>query len=675
MTRVHVLRMALAFVAAMTAFGRAAAPKLGEGKGQVTLSWDEFVKITGYDPARKGSQVLTIPWSEVEKLTGLKVDRVGKGASVDLPWAEFKALLEWSIKRGDAEVPPPTDCIVTSSEYTGVLSPEGASFKLAIKLNVLRKKGWKKVPVLPVAVALTKTTLPEGVFLNASGKSYELLTDKSGPLEIALEFAVSAKKAGGVSQVSFDRVLPGTSLVDLTVSPKDVDVKVTGAQSLVLKSAADKTHVAAAVPSNVPISISWERALPKVAAAPPKLYAETRTLVAVAEGMLLCQETVSYNILHSPVRELSLRAPAGASVLTVVGNNVQDWRVDKDGNLQVVLRGEAAGAVALQITYEQPSRADVEAPVIHPTGVERERGYVGVVAVANVEVSPGKVDGATGIDVRQLPSDIVGMTNQPILLAFRHLGEKFSIPLTIKKHAEVDVLVTIVDSSAYTAMQLPDGRRITKVIFSVRNNRNQFLRLKMPVGKGKGQPSGADIWSVSVGGNTVSPAKDEQGNVLIPLVRSARGGQELAAFPVEIVYVETSEVKTPAKGQIRVGLPVCSVPVVHVMYSYYVPAEGKYTVGWGESGFSGPLRVVEEFTSLSTGPGKRLVRVNAAKQAREMQRAFDARVDAQAKAAGATPIRVRLPVSGKLFRLEKILVLPNDGLYFELRYSGWEEPR
>jgi len=185
-------------------------------------------------------------------------------------------------------------------------------------------------------------------------------------------------------------------------------------------------------------------------------------------------------------------------------------------------------------------------------------------------------------------------------------------------------------------------------------------------------PEGSEIWSVSVSGNTVSPAKDEAGNVLVPLVRSSGGAQELAAFPVEIVYVETPKAKVPERGQLHVELPVCAEPVVHVMYSYYAPAEGKYTVGWGASGFSGPLQVVEEFTSLATGAGRQIVRVDAAKQAQQMQKAFDARVDAQAKAAGATPIRVRLPITGKLFKLEKILVLPNDKLYFDLQYRDWK---
>jgi hypothetical protein len=54
-----------------------------------------------------------------------------------------------------------------------------------------------------------------------------------------------------------------------------------------------------------------------------------------------------------------------------------------------------------------------------------------------------------------------------------------------------------------------------------------------------------------------------------------------------------------------------------------------------------------------------------------MQKQFEAKMEAEAKATGATPIRVRLPVDGKLFKLEKILVLPDDVLFVDVEYSNW----
>ena len=667
MKRIVILTLALTVLTAPAAL--ADGPGLSETPGVVTLSWEQFVKITGYDPERPGSQVLTIPWSEVKALLGDSAPPLADGTTVDLTWTEFKALLEWSIKHAKAGdgAPPPMDYIVTSSQYSGDLTAEGATFTLTLKLDILRRNGWKRIPVLPNTVALTKTTFKpaDGIFLNSQGSHYELLTEKSGSVEATIEFSVSVQKSGGINTVNFQRVAMGSSVLDLTVAREGVDVKVAGAQSLTIKPDGKNTKAVAAIPAGVPVSISWERALPKVEAVPAKLYAETRTLVAVADGLLLCNEFIHFNILHSPVRELKLAVPDNVSVLTVAGQNVQDWRVD-NGTMSIILRGEVVGSYTLRVAYETAATDAANAPVLRALNVERERGFVGVVAVANVELQAGDIVGATQIDARQLPADVVAMTNQPVLLAFRYVGDEFTVPLTIKKHKEVDVLVTIVDSSLHTGMQLNDGRRITKVLYSVRNNRNQFLRLQMP--------AAAEIWSVAVNGNTVAPATDEAGQVLIPLVRSASRSSELASFPVEIVYVEKPAAPAPASGELTITLPTCgtAVPVMHVMYNLYAPAEGKYEGPWGASVFSGPMTVVDSFSTLSTGPGAEVITRNAATQVANMQQQVDTRIDTEASKTGATPIRVRLPLNGRQFRLEKILALPSDDLFFTMKYRDWD---
>ncbi len=329
-------------------------------KGEVTLSWDQFVKITGYDPANKtGGGILTIPWAEVQNLLGVKVEKMGQAATVDLPWTEFKALLEWSInqKAGKATAPPPTDYVIASSEYSGNLTDDGATLTLKLKAEVLRQNAWTRIPILPGTVAITKSTLPEGVFLNSTGQAYEILTQKTGALDVTVEFAVAVEKDAGINRVNFQRITPGASVLDLTVARANVDVKVAGAQSQLVKTAADKTQVAAAIASGVPLTVTWERALPKIEAAPTKLYAETSTLVGVAEGVLICQETVSFNILHTAVRELKLKVPTDASVLTVLGQNLQDWRVAAQGELTVVFRNEVICSTQLQISFSETPAA------------------------------------------------------------------------------------------------------------------------------------------------------------------------------------------------------------------------------------------------------------------------------------------------------------------------------
>jgi len=77
---------------------------------------------------------------------------------------------------------------------------------------------------------------------------------------------------------------------------------------------------------------------------------------------------------------------------------------------------------------------------------------------------------------------------------------------------------------------------------------------------------------------------------------------------------------------------------MHIMYNLYLPVEGKYTKGWGSSAFSGPVQVAENFASMSTSAGAAIIARKPAAEAAEMQKRFNKQVDAQARAAGATPI-------------------------------------
>jgi hypothetical protein len=646
-------------------------PPAPDGQGQVVLPWDVFKKITGYDEAKGGQEagMFTLSWEEVEGLIGMKIQNMGQ-AKVRIPWQEFKALLQWSIEQKQKNVaPPPSDWAITAAEYVGDLTKDGATFTATFKVNVLKEKDWKTIPILPATVAVQDVTLPANAYLRLNNNMYEVLTTGTGPMEFKVKFAVAVTEQAGTLAMGFDRAASSTCVLDLKVAQTGVDIVVTGAQAVVKKEEGGATRVAAALPAQQVVRLSWERAIPEAEKVPPKLYAETQTLVAVGDGIIICREKINFNILHTGVRVLKLKVPDGASILEVKGDRVRDWRVVQS-ELTVAMSNEVIGNYVLNVTYEKPTAAAAAGtaglPVLRTVDVVREKGHIGVVALANVELSAPKLDGATAIDVRELPPEMLAMTAQPILLAFRYVTEKFDIPLAIKKHEDVSVLVTLVDSGVITTMQTMDGRRITKVVYNVRNNRQQFLRLAMP--------EGVDIWSASVSGKSIRPAKDEQNRILIPLVRSEGASSGLASFPVEIVYVEkTADAAKKAEpaGTLHIQLPRASEPITHLMVNVYLPREGKYTRPWSsEPWIEGPLTAVKEFRQLMGGPGQPPVDAQATVSA--IQAAAQAKADATTAAAGATPIRVNLPIDGQLFRLEKILVL-DEPLFVDVHYSGWEK--
>ena len=658
-----VLAATVAANAAGNAAGKVAEPS------RVIMTWAEFQKITGLTrlPGDVKPGEILIPWTDVEKLLDIKIKDVG-AASIKLPWKEFRALVEWSVaekakkaKKVDAP-PPPADYLVTKAVYTGTLSKEVAAFEVEMQVNVLKKDGWKRIGILPATVGISEATLPQGTHLNVRGNMYEVLAPPTEEvlakaLPIKLSFAASVSESSGMNSVTFNRVPSGTCVLDLTIDRKDVKVKVAGAQAIKDQEVGDGRRMLFALPVGNRVSISWERKIAEVKKGPPKLFAQTQTLAAVGDGVITCREKVIYSIVHAGTRELTLNVPEGVSVLDVRCRYLHDWRVD--GNLlKLQLEREVKGVHEVDLTYEKAAgqkAGEMDTPVISTADTARERGFIAVVALANVEISGKPQNGAAAIDSAALPPGLLALTSQPVLLAYRYVGKDFGVPLRIVKHKDVKVLITIVDAATFTTMQTLDGRRITRAVYDVRNNRNQFLRIKMP--------TNTEIWSVSVSGKAVRPAADEKGMTLIPLVRSR--GQHLAAFPVEIVYIDKGFAPPKnGKGGIRIDLPTCTQPIMHVMCNIYVPKDGRY------SAFAGPLKPTPTFRQLRVQMAGKPAAPRAAQQeAARIQRAVDARLR-RAAPAGVAPIKVNLPTSGIILKFQKILVL-DEALWVEMNYTHW----
>jgi len=110
--------------------------------------------------------------------------------------------------------------------------------------------------------------------------------------------------------------------------------------------------------------------------------------------------------------------------------------------------------------------------------------------------------------------------------------------------------------------------------------------------------------------------------------------------------------------------------------------EGTYTITISgflssstRSGFGGVLGEVDAFAKVTPAAGATPALANPAEQVQQLDVQFNNRAAAEAKAAGAAPIRVKLPVNGKLYKLEKILALPQDKLFFTVQYEGWKVAR
>lgn len=571
---------------------------------------------------------------------------------------EFLKLYE-STREKEAEAP--RDHALASARYRGrVLVDEGrphaATFKAKLHVEVLRKKGWARVPVLPATVALQSATIDgkEAAVVIEDGY-YTLVTERRGAFDLQLEFAAAVTTAQGRSSLAFDLAPSGATELELAV-PADQDLDFTVANARLSSDevvGADRV-VQATLPATGSLSVSWQVEIPEAAKQDARVYAEVYTLVGIGDGLMRTTTTVQDTILFAGVNTLRFSLPKDMTLLDVTGSGIRDWNL-KDGTLEVVLNYAAEGAYSLQLQMEKvvgEKSQNLKAPVVVQLGVERAKGWVGVEARGNLEVAAGEVKAATAVDVRSLPAAILGITDQPVLLGYKYLGAEPAIPLEVAQHDDVDVLVTLLDETRARSMWTRQGRRLTSVQYRVRNNRRQFLRLALP--------EGAELWSASVGGRAVQPAKASDGRVMVPLLRSQATGGSLAAFEVEVVYVESTEA-TPdsGRGHFEAALPQADAPSTYVAWTVYSPEGARIK----KRSADGSLRLVEDLSNPIPGDDYHSIETEA--PAYEQQAI--AQSDGGGLGTGAAPVPVSLPLQGEPVFFEKLLAL-DEPLRVEFDY-------
>ncbi len=574
---------------------------------------------------------------------------------VTMTLREFLQLYEASKDRPKDPPKAPVPYTIASSRFDGEVrlrdgEASSAVFEARFHVDLHQDEGWTRVRLLPGSVALSSAKLGgREAAVELRDGWYTLVTDRTGRLDIDVVFATAVATSKGSSSLSFQLPSAGATALQLAVpSEHDLDFDVANARLIEDITDGDQRIVTATVPSAGLMAIAWQRELPDTAvdpgdpeqADPARIYAEVHTLVGLGDGLLSATTTITHSILFAGVETLRARVPEGFTLLDVQGNGVRDWSLAGDGTLAVQLNYAAEGLYDLSLQLERVvGEGDVTAvaPVVVPLDVERSKGWLGVESRGSLEIAAGDVAGATPVDVRSLPASILGITGNPVLLGYKYLGDGAVIPLQVTQHDDVDVLVTLLDQTRARTMWTGDGRSLTSVSYQVRNNRKQFLRLALP--------EGAELWSASVGGRAVQPAQSGDGRVLIPLVRSQAAGGALAAFSVEVVYVEDHE-PVEGKGAFRGSLPQADVPSTYVAWSVYVPDEAKVKDP------DGSLRAVDHLSNPI--PGGEVYEIQT--QTANVQRS----AGDQAFGEGAVPVAVSLPLQGTPLHFEKLLAMDEE---------------
>ncbi|MBI3039589.1 hypothetical protein HYY75_11200, partial [bacterium] len=184
--------------------------------------------------------------------------------------------------------------------------------------------------------------------------------------------------------------------------------------------------------------------------------------------------------------------------------------------------------------------------------IERQNGYFGVEAKGGIEVKVEQDPNfeATNVDTQELPIWIQSTVQGFLAHAFKFMAP-VSPRIVVTKHKEAEVSTAQVDGVTTKTVVTGDGKVLTSMELTVRNNNNQFLLLE-----GFSSRFTRKLLSVFVNGEPVKPCLNISNDLTyVPLIRSQRIGKQYQPFGISLVFEDSLQRELDETGDFVLELP------------------------------------------------------------------------------------------------------------------------
>jgi hypothetical protein len=216
---------------------------------------------------------------------------------------------------------------------------------------------------------------------------------------------------------------------------------------------------------------------------------------------------------------------------------------------------------------ERPlSDTKADAPFLSFQNAQRETGEVLVEGTGTIELTATESGGLKRMDFKETNPYLRSLARFPLQAAFRHHkqpNEQPSLALVWTRFPDRGVLAAVAERAIVTTLVTNEGRSLTEVKLTVKNQAQPFLKVALP--------QGASILSAEVAGEKVKPVEGTDGN-RVPLLRV--GFRPTDAYSVSFVFMH-SGAPFAKKGGSDISLPKMDVPINLLHWEVFLPERYK----------------------------------------------------------------------------------------------------
>jgi hypothetical protein len=297
-----------------------------------------------------------------------------------------------------------------------------------------------------------------------------------------------------------------------------------------------------------------------------RFLSDLKSLVSISESDLQIAALADINVVQGDADQFSVAIPDGFEVSAVNGASLESSEV-RSGILLLKVTGHGPTNYQFLISLERPLKdSNATAPILTFKGAQRETGEVLVEGQGTIELTAKESGGLKRLDIKEVNPYLRALSRYSLQAAFRYHrqpSESPTLALDWTRFPDSSVLSAIAEHATVTTLVTSEGKSLTEVRLTVKNQAQPFLKVELP--------PGASILTAEVAGEKVKPVQGPDGN-RVPLLRT--GFRPAGAYTVSFVFLHSG---TPfaKKGGSDIALPKMDVPISILEWELFLPDQFK----------------------------------------------------------------------------------------------------
>jgi hypothetical protein len=492
---------------------------------------------------------------------------VPQAGNVTLPLEEYNRLLElanksprrveaaplpYTIKRGDLKLR------VANETVLGTVQLQGETFN----------KGETKIALTSEMTILDAHQDGKGLPLQQEGGTQTTIL--AGPSEFSVVLDAGLPLNIETGRASFNLPVPTAGSVRLTLEVPGDHTNVRLSPGLITSrtSTNGNTTIEATLVPGQSANIWWATREVVAPAVPREVrfLSNMKTLVSVSEAEIRLAVLVDISVIQGEPAQFEVEVPVGYEVTGASGASVDSSDV-QSGVLTLKVNAPAQRSHQFLVSMEKTiGVTKTEVPFLSVKNSQRETGEVLVEGVGTMELTATESGSLKRMDVKETNPYLRSLARSPLQAAFRYHRqptENPSLALEWTRFPDSSVLAAVAERAVVTTLVTTEGRSLTEVKLTVKNQVQPFLKVELP--------AGASIVSADVAGEKVKPVEGADGQ-RVPLLRA--GFRPVGSYEVSFVFMH-SGAPFAKKGGSEISLPKMDVPITVLQWEVFLPEQYK----------------------------------------------------------------------------------------------------